>query len=33
MEEGKSVEMNVRDEQKMVDIWLTNAEMDAVPSC
>ena len=25
-EEGKSVEMNVRDEQKTVDIWLSNAE-------
>lgn len=24
--ESKSVEMNVRDEQKTVDIWLTNAE-------
>lgn len=24
--DGKSVEMNVRDEQKTVDIWLTNAE-------
>lgn len=24
--EGKSVEMNVRDEQKTVDIWLSNAE-------
>ena len=33
MEEGKSVEMSVRDEQKMVDIWLTNAEMGAALSC
>lgn len=24
--DGKSVEMNVRDEQKTVDIWLSNAE-------